>query len=842
MAIIRTSNDYSNDYNEYGQKATFVGITENPSASDQTIPVVYGCRKIEGIRFWNEVSSTNQSILYCAYALSEDWCLGISQIYIDDNSLAISSTDLQHRIPKIITTGKYSGVLEVEFVDGRSQKTEYGTVPNIGPSTILGRDFTTNPSNAWTGLCYLVCKFVYATSSPYTKLPKVTCNLFGRKIPTFITGSDLLVYSDNPAYIIWDLMSNTRYGKSISKSSIDESSFTAVANACAVKRQGQVSGGQNIFRCNWICDLENPVLDNINLLLETYQINLSYIQDKWTLSIESSPQSSAYGTFPYITFSDDNVVGDVDVQYPSLSEKFNQVTVEYIEPAQNFQLSSVSYSAGISDDNDTVLSKQFTSNLVTSKVVAYDIAKMTLLRSRNQILYKFKANREAHQCRVGEYAYLQTTIPFTNNQKIIITGMTMNQDYTFDIEAVSYDPAWYPASFTDNVTLPYDPGTGVITTPSVSWSITSDRDSVGYVLEGQTVTYTILTEGVSTGSTFTWSITGNVTQADFDSGGAYGGTNGSGTITAGTATIIKVAAVDTIVETDELIYMTIRDSNGLSVAFNQLKLKDYVIPSPTVVPTYTFSAPTLSDNSNWYLGWLKAGTSTNSFVFDTTKTSRYTGGGAPSGNLGFYAQVNKITTTTILLDFRIGLIDRLVGDISKTYTNLDIGITWSNGAEPLGYRYTGSSPNNYGIEQWQWDYETPPIPIQPTLAKLIGGGTRWSPSTQITSSPTVLKMRPVAGMRGGYEFYDNLKIPIDWSGNGVVPNTGPYWFASPIDKVNNTSGYQILFKFYDLTNKKYIGQKIFQFKLTAGTGTCFSDATYAASTVNWLATMGTRPY
>ena len=831
---MRTSNDYANDYNELGQKATFVGIKENPSGSDQIIPVIYGYRNIEGIRFWNQVSTINQSELFCAYALSEGWCAGIGQLYIDGVSLEITTSDLQHRVPKTITTGRYSGILEVEFVDGR---VNYGsvTLPNIGPSAILSRSAATksisDSSSSWTGFSYLVCRFIYTTSSPYTKLPTVSCDLFGRKIPSWVFGSEISTYTDNPAYVIWDLMNNPIYGKNITSPSIDVDSFIAVANACEIKRQGQLSGGQNIFRCNWICDPGTPILDNINLVLETFQINLSYIQDKWVLTIESTPISSAYGTFPYVTFDDSNIIGNVDIQYPSLSEKFNTVTVEYIEPSQNYELATATYSEGLSDDNDITLSTKITSNLITSKVVAYDIAKMTLLRSRNQILYKFKSNREAHQCRIGEFAYY-------GSQKIIITAMTMNQDYTFDIECISYDPAWYPASFTDNVTTPYGTFPPAPTTPAVTWLLLSDKDQIGYVIESGTITYTLSTTGVANGTAFTWRITGpiqagqlqsDVTANDFVSGGL----NGSGTITSGTATIVKVTQINTDVPADlnEPIIMTIRDSNGIPVAQNQLIIKNSTyLAAPTFSSYYTFTAPTLTDNTGWYLGYTDA----TGKAFDTKKTAQAYSSGAVQN--GFRAQISRFTTTLVMLDLQIGLIDR---DINGQKAVKDIAVTWSSGSHPFGYKYVGLAPNNYGVEQWQWDYDNPPLPTNPTVAKLLGGGTRWNPNTTTTSTPNVLKMKAITGKTGQYELTDGIKIPIVWPGNATA-NTNGYWYGPEINPGNASSGMTIIVKFYDLTNKKYIGNKTFQ--LILANSFCLNDSTATASSNAWLSTMPNKPY
>ena len=86
--IIPLINDFAVTSQE-GQVPEFVGITENPSEGVQNIPIVYGTRKVEGIRLWTYVPTSNTNLLYCIYALSEGFCKGITNLWIDDVKIEI---------------------------------------------------------------------------------------------------------------------------------------------------------------------------------------------------------------------------------------------------------------------------------------------------------------------------------------------------------------------------------------------------------------------------------------------------------------------------------------------------------------------------------------------------------------------------------------------------------------------------------------------------------------------------------------------------------------------------------------------------------------------------------
>ena len=67
------------DFNNYEK-----GILLNHQSNDQSIPIVYGERKVGGTRVFVETSGTDNEYLYIALALCEGEIESVDKIYVDD--------------------------------------------------------------------------------------------------------------------------------------------------------------------------------------------------------------------------------------------------------------------------------------------------------------------------------------------------------------------------------------------------------------------------------------------------------------------------------------------------------------------------------------------------------------------------------------------------------------------------------------------------------------------------------------------------------------------------------------------------------------------------------------
>lgn len=615
-------NDYLGISNASNQTDRQSGIDVNPSNTVEYIPVVYGYRQVTGIRLFTYVLGSD---LYAAFALSEGYCRGIHQVFIDDNLIDINYANLYHRNIVSVSTGAYNGLLSLEFIDGRGTA-HRNTVAGAGSSTLLS---LAGQTVNYTNLCYLVCKFTYNNQPiPYKDVPKVTVNMFGRIMPEF-TGATANTYSTNPVDVIWDILQHPTYGKNIAKSNIDSTSFTNVKNYCNIdiSRQGFT---YDTFTTNWIMDTGTSTFNNLQTVLETYNMTLNYIQGLWVLAIEGLATANS------VTFTEANIIGQIEVHYPSVQEKYNRVYVTYQDKDANFATKTQTYpeeldNALLLSDSNIVLENRISSNLITDALHANDLAQMMLRKSRGQIIYRFTATKIALQCVVGDTAYINTTYPNINNQAVKVINISLKPDMTVDLECALYSTGFYPATFSNQVKFSSInsqavSGTiGVITTPSTSPILPPEPSTQApYVVyanrnifnEGDQVLFTVYAPNIANGTVINYEL-GAMPSTTLTTGDV-GGESLTGTLTIQSGKASKTFALtnDLVTESQEDYFFRISLGNSI-LATTYIKVEDTSV-TPRYAITYADTSSIqyqLISNNDFYIEKTALGTTGSSFGF-----------------------------------------------------------------------------------------------------------------------------------------------------------------------------------------------------------------------------------
>jgi hypothetical protein len=185
------------------------GILINSQSNVDPIPVIYGRRRVGGTRVFIEVSGSSNEYLHLVLVLSEGPVTAIDNVYLDD----VLSSD-----------AKFTGLLTV---------TKHLGTPGEGADAALTADVP-----KWTSACKLSnCAYLYVKlkydRNAFSGLPTITADVRGRSLYDPRDGQTR--YSNNPALVLRDYLSNTIYGRGIASSAIDDTSIAAAANACDVR-------------------------------------------------------------------------------------------------------------------------------------------------------------------------------------------------------------------------------------------------------------------------------------------------------------------------------------------------------------------------------------------------------------------------------------------------------------------------------------------------------------------------------------------------------------------------------------------------------------------------------
>jgi hypothetical protein len=185
------------------------GILINSQSNVDPIPVIYGRRRVGGTRVFIEVSGSSNEYLHLVLVLSEGPVTAIDNVYLDD---VLSSE------------AKFTGLLTV---------TKHLGTPGEAADAALTADVP-----KWTSACKLSnCAYLYVKlkydRNAFSGLPTITADVRGRTLYDPRNGQTR--YSNNPALVLRDYLSNTIYGRGIAISAIDDTSIAAAANACDVR-------------------------------------------------------------------------------------------------------------------------------------------------------------------------------------------------------------------------------------------------------------------------------------------------------------------------------------------------------------------------------------------------------------------------------------------------------------------------------------------------------------------------------------------------------------------------------------------------------------------------------
>lgn len=398
------------------------GYLLNKQSNIEPIPVVYGKRKIGGTRVFVATSGSDNEYLYVVLALCEGEIQAIDEVYIDD----VISTD-----------SRFTGYLDIYKY--------LGTDAQTANTTFVNANIGWTSSHKLSGVAYLAIRFKFNADVYASGIPTVHAVIRGKKVYDPRTSST--AYSDNPALCLRDYLTNTRYGKGLSSSLINDTQFISAANTCenTVTKYTGASSDTQLFQCNAVLDTSQTLFDNVKILLTGMRGLLPFQNGQYGLIIDGDPSSS-------FAFTHDNIVGGITISSANKNTRYNQVVAKFVNPDTNWQSDSITYpevdssddTTWLSEDNGERLRTEITLPTTTDAYVARDIARVVLYSSRNQSLQvSFIATSEALQCAVGDVVTVTHETPAWTNKEFKVQSLELLDNGEVNVIAQEHDGAIY---------------------------------------------------------------------------------------------------------------------------------------------------------------------------------------------------------------------------------------------------------------------------------------------------------------------------------------------------------------------------------------------------------------
>lgn len=291
-----------------------------------------------------------------------------------------------------------------------------------------------------------------------------------------VTGlGEMLFHIQNDTYkpgdVVYDYLTNTRYGAGISASEIVTSTITALNtySDSAVNYDDQGTGAQTLadrYQINGLIDTANPVLQNAEAILSAAASWLSYdsMEGKWSVVINRAGSSTA-------SFNDSNILGSISLSGTGLQDLYNNVKVEFphrdLRDSGDFVNIALDNQFRNSNEEDNILNIKY--DIINEPVQAQLLGFIELKQSRVDLVIRFQTDFTYVNLKAGDLIDVTNSrVGFSSKVFRIISISEVQDDgeaLLMEITALEYDANVY--STTDLYRFTRSNADGIITIGSI---------------------------------------------------------------------------------------------------------------------------------------------------------------------------------------------------------------------------------------------------------------------------------------------------------------------------------------------------------------------------------------
>jgi hypothetical protein len=333
-----------------------------------------------------------------------------------------------------------------------------GTSSQNAPSAFLS-DYDYPSTATLTDVAYVALSLIKSADDSFPNgAPNVSALVKGRKVYDPRTSST--AYSNNPALVIRDYLTDTEYGLGVTSSEINDTSFTAAANICDEDVTLAAGGTEKRYTFNGVVDTANTPKSNLEQMLTCLAGTLYYSNGKWSL------KAGAYVT-PSVTLDEDDLAGAMQIDTAiSRRDAYNAVKGQFISPESNYQATDyppITSSTFETEDGGDRAYLDFALPFTQSSATAQRLAKIALFKNRQKISVAAKFKLTAFQFEVGDTLMLTNSRLGFSSKVFEVQSWALNfgaDEVSVDCQLVETNSAVYSwtaeeAVFQqDNTTLP----------------------------------------------------------------------------------------------------------------------------------------------------------------------------------------------------------------------------------------------------------------------------------------------------------------------------------------------------------------------------------------------------
>ena len=346
---------------------------------------VYGKIRKGGTEVFLKTTGNNNKVLHKVIALAGHECNAITDIYLNDEIVTIAND--------AVTSEPWNGKIKIyKHLGGQTAASDTFDGSSATLANTLHDEADVESTFIGTGICYVYARLEYDQNVFANGIPTITAVVEGKKI--YNSATDTTAYSANAALVIRDFITSA-YG--LSDDQTDDTSFEASASICADTVTTR-DGSEAKYEINGVVKADEKIGDVLQDFMTACGGTLYFGGGYWRLNVAN------YVTPTKTLTLDDLRSGiSIDTKVP-MRDNFNTVRGTHIDAANDWvsaDYPEYASSVFVTEDTETVATN-LDLPYTTSSAAAQRIAKLTLLRSREQIALSADFGLSAIDVAVGD--------------------------------------------------------------------------------------------------------------------------------------------------------------------------------------------------------------------------------------------------------------------------------------------------------------------------------------------------------------------------------------------------------------------------------------------------------
>ena len=412
------------------------------SQRDQTVTVrqpiaphqiLYGRSRVGGTTVFLESTQGNR-LLHCVVALAGHEIDAVEKVYFNDEEVTLDGSGIG-----------FGGKARVQYKLGTTDQTAFS-------------DLVAESNGLWTNnhrLRGIACAYIrleYDQDKFPNGVPNFSFLIRGKKV--FDPRTSTTAWSANAALCLNDYLTSTYGLGAVYASEIDSAALIAAANVCDEDIPLAGGGTENRYECHGVFDTAQRPEDVINGILSSMAGKAVWSSGKWRII------PGVYYT-PTLTFDENDLRGGIRVQsLVSRRENFNSVKGVFLSAADNYikaDFPSIVSQIFIAQDNGEQVFKNIELPFTVSPSMAQRLAKIELLKARQQITVTMPMKLTGLKANVGDIVRINNTrMGWTNKPfEVVSLNMSFEQALGVDLELREISTDVFDWSTSEE--SPYDP-------------------------------------------------------------------------------------------------------------------------------------------------------------------------------------------------------------------------------------------------------------------------------------------------------------------------------------------------------------------------------------------------